>query len=270
MPELPEVEVSRQGIEPGLVGQTISDIVVRTAKLRWAVPEAIHQTHGHIIRSVTRRAKYLFINTDAGSVILHLGMTGFLRVFAQSTALKKHDHLDINLSNGQCLRFNDARKFGACLWQGIDDEPHVLLSALGPEPLTDDFTQDHLHARAQGRTCTVKQFVMDNKNVVGVGNIYANEALFLAKIAPKRAAGKISAKRYRVLTGYIKEVLAAAIVQGGTTLKDFSQVDGNPGYFSLHLNVYGRAGEACRICETEIKSMMIGQRNTFWCPSCQR
>jgi len=169
MPELPEVEVSRQGIEPGLVGQTISEIVVRTAKLRWAVPEAIQQTHGLIIRSVTRRAKYLFTNTDAGSVILHLGMTGFLRVFAQSTALKKHDHLDINLSNGQCLRFNDERKFGACLWQGIDDEPHVLLSALGPEPLTDDFTQDHLHARAQGRTCTVKQFVMDNKKVVGWG-----------------------------------------------------------------------------------------------------
>lgn len=270
MPELPEVEVSRQGIEPGLVGETISDINIRTPKLRWDVPTAIHATQGHLIRSVTRRAKYLFINTDVGSIILHLGMTGFLRVFEQSTPLKKHDHLDINLANGQCLRFNDARKFGACLWQGISDEPHVLLAALGPEPLTDDFTLDHLHARAKGRTCTVKQFVMDNKNVVGVGNIYANEALFLAKIAPKRAAGNISAKRYALLSKYIKEVLAAAIAQGGTTLKDFSQVDGNPGYFRLHLNVYGRAGEACRICSTEIKSAMIGQRNTFWCPSCQR
>ena len=219
---------------------------------------------------MTRRAKYLFINTDVGSVILHLGMTGYLRVFSQNTPLKKHDHLDINLTNGQCLRFNDARKFGACLWQGVDDEPHVLISALGPEPLTDDFTIDHLYTRAQGRTCTVKQFIMDNKHVVGVGNIYANEALFLAKIAPKRAAGKVSKARYATLTGYIKEVLAAAIAQGGTTLKDFSQVDGNPGYFRLHLNVYGRSGEPCRRCHTPIKSQMIGQRNTFWCPSCQR
>ncbi len=270
MPELPEVEVSRQGIEPGLVGQTIESIQIRTPKLRWPVPTEILSTHGHVIRSVTRRAKYLFINTDVGSVILHLGMTGYLRVFSQNTPLKKHDHLDINLTNGQCLRFNDARKFGACLWQGVDDEPHVLISALGPEPLTDDFTIDHLHTRAQGRTCTVKQFIMDNKHVVGVGNIYANEALFLAKIAPKRAAGKVSKARYATLTGYIKEVLAAAIAQGGTTLKDFSQVDGNPGYFRLHLNVYGRSGEPCRRCHTPIKSQMIGQRNTFWCPSCQR
>ncbi len=269
MPELPEVEVSRQGIEPGLVGQTIESICIRTAKLRWDVPTDILLTHGHVIRSVTRRAKYLFINTDVGSVILHLGMTGFLRVFAQTTPLKKHDHLDINLSNGQCLRFNDARRFGACLWQAKDADPHPLLLKLGPEPLTDDFSLTHLFELSRGRTCTVKQFIMDNKQVVGVGNIYANEALFLAGIAPKRAAGKISKARYALLSRYIKQVLAAAIKQGGTTLKDFSQVDGNPGYFSLQLNVYGRTGAECLRCQTDLKSQMIGQRNTFWCPSCQ-
>lgn len=269
MPELPEVEVSRQGIEPFLTGQTISEIIIRTPKLRWLVPEDILQTQGETITSVTRRAKYIFINTASGSIILHLGMTGFLRVFDRETPLKKHDHLDIILGNGECLRFNDARKFGACLWQSAGDQPHVLLSNLGPEPLTDDFVDTHLYERAQGRTCTVKQFIMDNANVVGVGNIYANEALFMSGIHPKRKAGKVSLKRYQALTKNIKIVLAAAIKQGGTTLKDFSNVDGNPGYFRLHLNVYGRAGEPCLTCGTEISSVMLGQRNTFYCKQCQ-
>lgn len=270
MPELPEVEVSRQGVAPKITGQVISQVIVRTPKLRWPVPGEVTLAQDLSIDSVTRRAKYIFINTRAGSIIIHLGMTGYLRVFDAKTPLKKHDHFDIVLANGQCLRLNDARKFGAVLWQGIEEPPHVLLQALGPEPLTDDFTTETLFDKSRGRTCTVKQFIMDNHIVVGVGNIYANEALFMSGIHPLRKAGKISKARYERLVENIKIVLAAAIQQGGTTLQDFSNVDGNPGYFRLHLNVYGRAGELCLKCKTPIKSQMVGQRNTFYCSVCQR
>jgi formamidopyrimidine-DNA glycosylase len=270
MPELPEVEVSRQGVAPKITGRTITDVIIRTPKLRWAVPSEVMQVIGHDIQSVTRRAKYLFINTDAGSVMLHLGMTGYLRVFDKNTELKKHDHFDIVLDNGECLRFNDARKFGAVLWQGLEQPPHVLLQSLGPEPLTDAFSVDTLYDKSRGRQVTVKQFIMNNDVVVGVGNIYANEALFMSGIHPLRKAGNISKARYARLVDNIKTVLAAAIKQGGTTLQDFSNVDGNPGYFRLHLNVYGRDGEACHTCQATIKSQMVGQRNTFYCGVCQR
>ena len=270
MPELPEVEVSRQGVAPKITGRTITDIIIRTPKLRWDIPLEVKQVVGHEIQSVTRRAKYLMINTTPGSVMLHLGMTGFLRVFDQHTALKKHDHVDIVLDNGECLRFNDARKFGAVLWQERDQPPHELLQHLGPEPLTDAFTVDTLYDKSRGRQVTVKQFIMNNDIVVGVGNIYANEALFMSGIHPLRKAGNISKARYARLVDNIKIVLAAAIKQGGTTLQDFSNVDGNPGYFRLHLNVYGRAGEACHTCQATIKSQMVGQRNTFYCGTCQR
>ena len=270
MPELPEVEVSRLGVAPHLEQQQITQIIVRNPKLRWPVPEVISEAIGHKITSVTRRAKYLFLNTQVGSIVLHLGMSGRLRVIPATTPIQKHDHIDIVVASGQCLRLNDPRRFGACLWQAIDDKPLSLLTKLGPEPLTDDFSDDRLYQLSRSKTVPVKSFIMDNHIVVGVGNIYANEALFLSGIDPRRAAGKVSLKRYKVLTSNIKQVLALAIEQGGTTLKDFTQADGNPGYFSQHLRVYGRAGKECETCDTPIKSVVIGQRNTFFCPKCQR
>ncbi len=270
MPELPEVEVSRMGIAPHLEGQTIQQVIVRDARLRWPVPDTIHNAKGNEIISVARRAKYLLIRlSNEAVIILHLGMSGKLRVLPASTPPVKHDHIDIVLTNGVCLRLNDPRRFGACLYQQPDDAPNKLLANLGPEPLTHDFDAERLITLAKGKQVAVKNFIMDNAVVVGVGNIYANEALFMSGIDPRRKAGKVSAKRYRVLTDAIKQVLAKAIQQGGTTLKDFTQSDGNPGYFAQSLNVYGRTGEPCLICETPIKSIVIGQRNTFYCPTCQ-
>ena len=270
MPELPEVEVSRLGISPHLKGQKIEKVVVRKKQLRWPVPDQVHQAEGLVIKDVRRRAKYLLIDTEKGSVILHLGMSGKLRVVSCNTDVAKHDHLDIQLTNGTCLRFNDARRFGACLWQGINAPQNELLTALGPEPLTDDFDGKRLFDLSRGKSVAVKNFIMDNKVVVGVGNIYANESLFLANIDPRRSAGKISQARYLGLAEQIKLVLARAIEQGGTTLKDFTQADGNPGYFAQELLVYGRAGQDCVNCSETIKSVTLGQRNTFFCSRCQR
>ncbi|MBT0586749.1 bifunctional DNA-formamidopyrimidine glycosylase/DNA-(apurinic or apyrimidinic site) lyase [Alteromonas oceanisediminis] len=270
MPELPEVEVSRLGISPHLEGKRIEAILVRNPQLRWPVPEAIQHAVGHTINTIKRRAKYLFLNTDVGSIVLHLGMSGRLRVVDKALAPLKHDHIDIVVSSGQCLRLNDARRFGACLWQPLDAPPMPLLCNLGPEPLTEDFDDQRLYTLSRGKQVAVKNFIMANQTVVGVGNIYANEALFLSGIDPRRAAGKISRERYTVLTKHIRNVLAAAIKQGGTTLKDFTQADGKPGYFSQHLRVYGRAGAPCEKCGAAIKSVVIGQRNSFYCPDCQR
>lgn len=268
MPELPEVEVSRLGIQPFLLQQTIAHVVVRNGRLRWPVPDVIHSLTHQPILNLSRRAKYLMITLSEGDIVLHLGMSGALRVIDADVPPKKHDHIDIVLTSGKCLRLNDPRRFGSCLWQ---PKGQVLsqLANLGPEPLTDDFDSDRLFTLSRNKKSPVKGFVMDNKTVVGVGNIYANEALFLAGIDPRRAAGGISKKRYQLLTKYIKQVLAKAIEQGGTTLKDFSNVDGSPGYFSQHLRVYGRAGEQCERCNTLIKSVTIAQRNTFYCSQCQ-
>lgn len=270
MPELPEVEVSRLGVSPYLENQTITRVVVRNPKMRWPVPKEVKLAEGQVITSVTRRAKYLFLNTDIGSIVLHLGMSGRLRVVPEKTEVRKHDHIDIVVGSGQCLRLNDPRRFGACLWQGAEEPQLTLLDKLGPEPLTEDFDDKRLFELSRNKIVPVKSFIMNNHIVVGVGNIYANEALFLSGIDPRRAAGKVSRKRYQVLTANIKQVLAAAIEQGGTTLKDFTQADGNPGYFSQHLRVYGKAGEKCEDCETVIESVVIGQRNTFYCTQCQR
>lgn len=270
MPELPEVEVSRLGVSPHLENQMITRVIVRNRKMRWPVPDEVNLAVGHVITSVTRRAKYLFLNTDIGSIVLHLGMSGRLRVVPEKTEIQKHDHIDIVVASGQCLRLNDPRRFGSCLWQSADQPPLTLLNNLGPEPLTDDFDEQRLYDLSRNKMVPVKSFIMNNHTVVGVGNIYANEALFLSGVDPRRAAGKVSRKRYQILTANIKKVLVAAIEQGGTTLKDFTQADGNPGYFSQHLRVYGRAGEECESCDTPIKSIVIGQRNTFFCPQCQR
>ena len=270
MPELPEVEVSRLGISPHLENQVIESIIVRKRQLRWLIPQEIHQAEGLTITAIRRRAKYLLLDTSKGSIVLHLGMSGKLCVVASDTEVKKHDHLDIVMANGLCLRFNDARRFGSCLWQGINEPPLSLLTSLGPEPLTDDFDGNRLFTLSRHKTVAVKKFIMDNKVVVGVGNIYANEALFIAGIDPRKSASKITKKRYLKLAEIIKKVLASAIEQGGTTLKDFVQADGQPGYFAQQLLVYGRAGENCDACRTPIKSESIGQRNTFFCETCQR
>jgi len=269
MPELPEVEVSRLGVSPHLINNTIANVIVRERRMRWPIPEEVSLVVGHKVNNVTRRAKYLLIETAVGSLVLHLGMSGKLRVIDASTPLIKHDHVDIVLNTGQCLRLNDPRRFGAVLFQAPDTQLG-LLDNLGPEPLTEAFDENRLYTLSRGRKSPVKSFIMDNAVVVGVGNIYANEALFLSGIDPRRQAGRIGAERYKRLTHNIKQVLAKAIEQGGTTLKDFAQTDGKPGYFAQHLNVYGRKGEDCEVCGNPIQSKVIGQRNTFFCIHCQR
>ncbi|MBT1065784.1 bifunctional DNA-formamidopyrimidine glycosylase/DNA-(apurinic or apyrimidinic site) lyase [Bowmanella sp. Y26] len=270
MPELPEVEVSRLGISPHLISQRIQAIMVRQVQLRWPIPGEVQYAVGREIRDVRRRAKYLLIDTDVGSLILHLGMSGSLRVVDIDTPVQKHDHVDIQLHNGKCLRFNDPRRFGACLWQAAGETPIELLERLGPEPLTDAFDGRRLYELSRNKTLAVKNFIMDNQIVVGVGNIYASESLFMAGVDPRKAAGKITKGAYEKLAAAIKQVLAHAIQQGGTTLKDFTQADGNPGYFAQELQVYGRAGEPCRVCENPVQSLTIGQRNSFYCKKCQR
>jgi len=270
MPELPEVEVTKLGISPFLTGQTINAVLVHQPQLRWLVPSEVQLTVGQAIQSVTRRAKYLFINTSVGSLVMHLGMSGKMRVVDAELPRKKHDHIEVVLASGKKLVLNDARRFGSCLWQDPSAPPLKLLQSLGPEPLTEDFSDKILFEKSRGKASPVKSFIMDNSVVVGVGNIYANESLFKSGIDPRRQAGKVSLKRYQALTKNIKIILAKAIEQGGTTLKDFAQADGNPGYFAQHLCVYGRAGQACDICQSPIKSKVIGQRNTFFCITCQR
>jgi formamidopyrimidine-DNA glycosylase len=269
MPELPEVEVSRLGITPHLLHQRISEIIVRQRQLRWPVPQDIHLAEGLVIQQVRRRAKYLLIDTTLGSIVLHLGMSGRLHIVSADTPVKKHDHIDIVLENGVCLRFNDARRFGACLWQGQGLPVLSVMTSLGPEPLTEEFDGQRLYQLSRKKLVAVKSFIMDNKIVVGVGNIYANESLFLAGIDPRKAAGKVSLKAYLNLGTIIKQVLQAAIEQGGTTLKDFAQADGKPGYFAQELRVYGRAAQPCVDCGSLIESLTIGQRNTFFCGQCQ-
>ncbi len=270
MPELPEVETTRRGIAPHVEGRTIVGVNVRQPQLRWRVPETVQGAVGCLVTAVRRRAKYLLIDTNAGSIVLHLGMSGSLTVQSQNKVVEKHDHLDIVLDDGNCLRLNDPRRFGACLWQGADEPTLKLFEGLGPEPLTDAFDAKRLYELSRGRTVAVKNYIMTNAIVVGVGNIYANEALFMSGIDPRKAAGIVSRQRYELLAQNIKTVLAKAIEQGGTTLRDFLGADGKPGYFRIQLKVYGKVGESCPQCGTAIRSLNIGQRNSFFCPKCQR
>lgn len=268
MPELPEVEVSRQGILPFLEQQKVKRVICHRASLRWPIPPEVQQLEGQVINRVSRRAKYILISSNVGSLILHLGMSGNLRVLPEGSPLQKHDHFELLTAHKQSLRLYDPRRFGAVLWQPVG-EIHPLLANLGPEPLTDDFHAHYLYQAARGRRVAVKNFIMDNKVVVGVGNIYANEALFMSGIQPSRQAGKISQSRYLALTQAIKKVLAEAIEQGGTTLKDFSRADGQPGYFAQELAVYGRAGQPCIKCKKPLKALVIGQRQSVFCAQCQ-
>jgi formamidopyrimidine-DNA glycosylase len=269
MPELPEVETTRVGIAPHLVGRRIKGLVIRQPQLRWPIPAPlIEALPGQSINAIERRAKYLLVHTNAGSAVLHLGMSGSLRVLGENTVPGKHDHYDWQLDSGRVLRFTDPRRFGSLLWQPTGTT-HELLARLGPEPLGDDFNGDMLWRLAQGRSASVKTFIMDQAVVVGVGNIYAAEALFAAGIHPRRRAGAVSRMRYAMLADAIKRILRYAIDRGGTTLRDFISPDGVPGYFEQELYVYGRAGEPCRNGGTAIRSITLGQRSTFYCARCQ-
>lgn len=270
MPELPEVETSRRGIAPHLEAQIVTDVIVRQPKLRWPIPRDLRRKlMGQELILVDRRAKYLLLRFRTGTLMLHLGMSGSLRVLAADTPPDKHDHIDV-VFGAVCLRLRDPRRFGAVLWTTDDTHHHPLIAHLGPEPLSDEFDAAHLATAAKGRKLAIKSFIMDGKVVVGVGNIYANEALFMAGIHPQRAAGRISLARLTVLVACIKRILAAAIEQGGTTLRDFQQEDGKPGYFAQELQVYGRGGLPCPACGHLLSEIRLGQRSTVYCGHCQR
>ena len=270
MPELPEVETTRRGLAPHLEGREVVAAILRRPDLRWPIPHEIEtELPGQRIAAVRRRAKYLLLDTAAGSALLHLGMSGSLRVLPADTPVRAHDHVDLLLDSDRVLRFNDPRRFGCLLWQR-PGETHELLRALGPEPLSDDFDGDYLFDLSRGRKAPVKTFLMDQSVVVGVGNIYVAEALFAAGVSPLRAAGKVSRERYGELAGAIKTILGYAIQRGGTTLRDFISPDGAPGYFEEELAAYGRGGERCPRCGRALKQASVGQRTTVWCGHCQR
>ena len=269
MPELPEVETTRRGIAAEITGRRVVGWTIRNAALRWPVelPEALR---GQTIASVGRRAKYLLLELDTGTLIIHLGMSGNLRIRAADVPPLKHDHLDLLLDDERVLRLNDPRRFGSVHWQERAAGEHWLLAALGVEPLSAAFTGPYLKAAARGRRVAVKNLLMDGRVVVGVGNIYANEALFLAGIRPSLRAGRLTLASCERLVGRVRDVLRSAIEVGGTTLRDFVDSDGRPGYFQQSLYVYGRQGEPCRLCGTTLTLARLGQRATVFCPKCQR
>jgi formamidopyrimidine-DNA glycosylase len=271
MPELPEVETTRQGILPHLLKQTVTRVIVRQPSLRWPVPERLSKIlKGEALQDIQRRGKYLLLYFSCGCLILHLGMSGKLRVLSQAVAPSKHDHCDIIFANGVVLRFNDPRRFGAILWTEDDPLQHPLLVNLGVEPLLNGFTSSYLYRMTRGKKVAIKQLIMDAKIVVGVGNIYANEALFLSHLLPERPANSLTQKEAGALVANIKKVLRQAIKVGGTTLKDFLSADGKPGYFAQQLKVYGREGLPCYICQQRIAQTRQGQRSTYFCIKCQQ
>lgn len=273
MPELPEVEITKQGIEPSLKGQTIEKIVIRNPKLRWPIPRRLHTIlPGLKITSITRRAKYILIDCSTGWLIIHLGMSGSLRVLSSSTteAPSKHDHYDLHTSNNTIIRYRDPRKFGALLWTINNPNDHRLISHLGPEPLDDEFNRDFLHQKLSTKSSSIKLQIMNNQVVTGVGNIYANESLFHAGIRPTRRANEVSRPKLDRLVAAIKSTLERAIQVGGSSLQDFYLTDGSTGYFQQEYMVYGRDGESCHRCKTTIKLITLGQRSSFYCPKCQK
>ena len=270
MPELPEVETTRRGIEPYIEGRVIKALRVRERRLRWPVAEQLEAVlPGQTVYVVGRRGKYLCLTLDSGTLILLLGMSGSLRLVEADTPAGTHDHLDLAFEDGHCLRLRDPRRFGALLWTEKDPCQHPRLAGLGPEPLSGDFNGDYLYRRSRGRRVAVKPFLMDSRVVAGMGNIYANEALFMAGIRPGVAAGRLTRPRCRLLAEAVKDVLVAAIEQGGTTLRDFQREDGQPGYFQQELKVYGRNGEPCPSCGGPIRSRVIAQRASYYCSVCQ-
>jgi len=274
MPELPEVETTLRGIEPHLVGKRIHEVIVRESRLRQPVPSSLGEITGARVVSISRRAKYLLVRLSAshGHLLIHLGMSGSLRLSDPADAFRTHDHVALSVDSGRQLRYHDPRRFGLVLHlqHGEDPMDHPLLYNLGPEPLGDSFTPRHLRVACRNRRAAVKITIMDSKVVVGVGNIYASEALFRAGIRPGIAAGRVSGPRLDRLHQSIREVLSEAILQGGTTLRDFLGADGQPGYFRQQLFVYDRRDEPCRVCSSPIRHRVIGQRSTYWCPTCQK
>lgn len=271
MPELPEVETTRRGIEPHIKNKRVVDVIIRQRQLRWPIPKNFKRAiTGQVIDSVERRGKYLLLNTKVGTAIIHLGMSGSLRVVKKTSPAEPHDHVDLVLSTGKALRLRDPRRFGAVLWAKDDPLQHKLLKMLGPEPLSHEFDGEYIFNKSRGRKVSIKEFIMNSHIVVGVGNIYASEALFLAGINPVRQAGRITRARHDKLVETIKQVLNKAIKFGGTTLRDFTREDGKPGYFRNELNVYGRVGEPCPNCDAPIKQRTQGQRATYYCSECQR
>jgi formamidopyrimidine-DNA glycosylase len=270
VPELPEVETTRRGIRVALRGRRVTDLVLREHRLRWPVDRRLGpELAGQRVLDVRRRAKYLLIELERGTLLAHLGMSGSLRVLPPAAPLLAHDHYDLVLDSGRCLRFNDPRRFGSLLWVTGDPAEHPLLAELGPEPLERGFTADYLAAKARGRRVAIKPFLMDQRVVVGVGNIYASEALFRSGINPRRAAGRVSRERLERLVQSVRDVLGEAIRQGGTTLRDYVNAEGTPGYFRQKLYAYERGGEPCRRCRTPIRQFTQGQRSTYHCPTCQ-
>ncbi len=271
MPELPEVETTRRGIAPALLGHRVTDVVVRDRRLRWPIARNFEAAITHqTIRRVERRAKYILIGFDKGTLILHLGMSGSLRILDAKVPPKPHDHWDLLLDSGKVLRYHDPRRFGSAHWTESDPLEHPLLAKLAPEPLSDEFDGEYLYRATRRRSVHIKLLIMNSQAVVGVGNIYASEALFRAGISPRRAAHRITRAQAAALAKAIKEVLAEAIEIGGTTLRDYVNADGIPGYFRQKLFVYERAGDPCRVCKTPVKQFVQGQRSTYWCAVCQR
>ena len=270
MPELPEVETTLRGLQPQLLGETIEQLVVRQAQLRWPIPVTLAD---HIaqqtIQALSRRGKYLLIHLASGTILCHLGMSGSFRITSPQSPLRRHDHVDFILSHHKILRYHDPRRFGAILWIEQTPDEHPLLRKLGIEPLANEFCGEYLYQASRLRKTAIKAFLMNHQIVVGIGNIYATEALFLAKINPKVPANALTSNQYEILTMCIKQVLTEAITAGGTTLRDFVNSDGNAGYFAQKLHVYGRATQPCFDCKTPIQSVVISQRSSAFCPQCQ-
>ena len=271
MPELPEVETTRRGLEPHVVGRRIREVVVRNPNLRWPVPRGLaKRLRGQEVSAIRRRGKYLLFDCDDGHLLVHLGMSGRLTIVPAELPALKHDHVDVRFEGAKALRLTDPRRFGAFLWVSGDADRHALLKDLGLEPLDGSFTGLALHEKARGRKVAVKLFLMNSHIVTGVGNIYANEALFRAGVHPLRPAGRTSRGRWDRIAESVRTTLERAVEKGGTTLRDFASADGAPGYFLAECAVYGREGKPCPRCGTPIKAVRQGQRSTFYCPRCQR
>jgi len=270
MPELPEVETSLRGISPHIKNQKVTRVIIRQPKLRWPIPSNLPQLLEHQeLKSLSRRAKYLLLHFEAGTLLIHLGMSGSLRIVANNTPAAKHDHVDISFANQKTIRLTDPRRFGAVLWLGKEPFKHPLLNKLGPEPLSDDLTGEYLYVKSRDKKVNIKQFLMNQCIVTGIGNIYCTEALFYAGIRPTRAAGNISLKRYQMLVTHIKIILKTAIEQGGTSLRDFVGSDGKPGYFKQELSTYGRSGLPCQQCQQPLIEIKQANRTTVYCKHCQ-
>jgi len=270
MPELPEVETTKRGLEAHIVGRQVLSAQIHQKQLRWEIPSHLPTTiKGEFIKKISRRAKYILIKFSNGTLVMHLGMSGSISVIPSGEALKKHHHFELTLDNATSMRFHDPRRFGSILWQK-NNEQLSLFKNIGPEPLSSEFNENTLYLSSRDRKKNIKAFIMDSNIVVGVGNIYASESLFLAGISPKRVAGKTSKKRYQTLTQCIKQILTEAINNGGTTLNDFSNIDGEPGYFSQVLSVYGRDDMSCYQCNGTIKRIVQNQRASYYCPRCQK